>query len=92
MQMQACALCETVYGTTATEQYDGETYERMLPLAIKTNETSWQLLATTVALGEERKGGLPVSKNTGKKRFFSSSEHQFHALVSRPSMHEPASK
>ena len=36
-------------------------------------------------------GDAPVSKNTWKYRFFSSDEHQFHALVSRPSMQLPAS-
>lgn len=34
----------------------------------------------------------PVSKNTGKYRFFSRDEHQFHALVSLPSIQLPASK
>jgi hypothetical protein len=35
---------------------------------------------------------VPVSKNTGKYLFFSIEEHQFHALVKRPSIHDPASK
>ena len=34
----------------------------------------------------------PVNKKIGKNLFFSKPEHQFHALVSRPSMHDPASK
>ncbi len=32
----------------------------------------------------------PVRRKTGKNRFFSSVEHQFHALVRRPSIQDPA--
>ncbi len=37
-----------------------------------------------------REKDIPVKRKMGKKRFFSSVEHQFHALVSRPSIHDPA--
>lgn len=32
---------------------------------------------------------VPLSRKIGKNRVFSSVQHQFHALVSRPSIHDP---
>jgi len=72
--------------------YDADRYEREVR-GITSHRRNQQILQGDCeqTIKMIRLEIAPVSRNTGKYRFFSKELHQFHALVNRPSMQLPAS-